>query len=128
MVNKKIMVDIATGEESEWEINPGKSDKTVDAYVSIESNLKPGMYLTVGKELSEGVYEVVLSQYVNGTPDEANSMTFRTLLGFIGKGVTFESVLHPQHYLTSRGQKLILASQATDEEVSFNVKALNKDE
>ena len=49
MVNKKIMVDIANGEESEWEINPGKSDKTIDAYISIESNLKPGMYLTVGK-------------------------------------------------------------------------------
>ena len=128
MVNKKIMVDIANGEESEWEINPGKSDKTVDAYISIESNLKPGMYLTVGKKLSEGVYDVVLSQDVNGTPAEANSMTFRTLLGFIGKGVTFESVLYPGHYLTSRDQKLILTSKPTDEEATFNVKTLKDDE
>ena len=47
MVDKPILVDNNNGEESEWEINPGKSDKFKDTYVSIESNCKPGMYLTV---------------------------------------------------------------------------------
>ena len=48
MTNKKILLDMINEEESEWEINPGKTDKTNDFYVSIESNYKPGMYLTVG--------------------------------------------------------------------------------
>jgi len=128
MVDKKIMVGITNGEESEWEINPGKLDKTVGSYVSIESNLKPGMYIAVGKKLSDGVYDVVLSQDVHGTQDEAKSMTFRTLLGFAGKGVTFESDLYPGYYLASHNKEFILTPKPTDEEATFNVKTLNKDE
>ena len=77
--------------------------------------------------MSDGVYDVVLSQDVNGSPAEANSMTFRTLLVFIGKGVTFESVLYPGYYLASRQQKLIATSKPTDEEATFNVKTLERD-
>ena len=126
MIDKKIMIDISNGEESEWEINPGKSNKNVDAYISIESNLKPGMYITVGKKISDEVYDVVLSQDVNGTQEEAKSMSFRTLLGFTGKGVTFESVRYPGHYLASHDKEFILTSKPTDEEATFNVKTLNK--
>ena len=39
MRDKLISVDSSrNGEESEWEINPGKADKFRDVYVSIESN------------------------------------------------------------------------------------------
>ena len=42
MRDKLISVDSSrNGEESEWEINPGKADKFRDVYVSIESNYKP---------------------------------------------------------------------------------------
>ena len=122
MTGKKISVDIANGEEGEWEINPGKSDKTKDSYVSFESNLKPGMYLQVGGKKADGTYDVVLSQDVGGTKEEANSMTFRTLLGFTGEGVTFESVSFPGFYLTSQDRSLILASNPDAKKATFKIK------
>ena len=125
MTGKAISVNNRNGEESEWEINPGKTDKLKDAYVSIESNYKPGMYLTIGNIKSDGSYDVVLSQDVNGTPQEANSMTFRTILGLKGEGVTFESVLYPGYYLASHANDLILTSTPIAEEAVFNVKKLS---
>ncbi len=124
MTGKEIVVDIANGEEAEWEINPGKSDKTKDSYVSIESNLKPGMYIQVGKKKSEGVYDVVLSQDVNGSKEEADSMTFRTILGLTGEGVTFESIIYPGHYLTSQDRDLILASNPDAKKATFSIKTM----
>ena len=124
MRGKSIVVDIANGEEAEWEINPGKSDKTKDSYISIESNLKPGMYIQVGGKKSDGVYDVVLSQDVNGSTEEANSMTFRTLLGLTGEGVTFESVAYPGYYLTSQDRDLILASNPDAKKATFKIKTL----
>ena len=126
MVGKSIKVNINNGEENEWEINPGKTDISKDSYVSIESNYKPGMYLTIGKKISEGVYDVVLSQDVNGTAQEADSMTFRTILGLTGEDVTFESVLYQGHYLTSHENDLILTSKPNPEEATFKVKSINK--
>ena len=123
MRDKLISVDSSrNGEESEWEINPGKADKFRDVYISIESNYKPGMYLTVGSKTSEETYDVVLSQDVNGTENEANSMTFRTLLGLKGEGVTFESILYQGYYLSSHNRDLILTSNPVDEEATFNIK------
>lgn len=125
MINKPIFIDIINGEESEWEINPGKVDKQKDSYVSIESNYKPGMYLTVGNALSDGTYDVVLSQDVNGTPQETKAMTFRTLQGLAEKGVTFESVLYPGYYLSSHNRDLILTSKPDSKEAAtFTIKTL----
>lgn len=46
ITGKALQVDFyKDGEESSWEINPGKSSKK-DEYVSIESNNKPGLYIT----------------------------------------------------------------------------------
>ena len=122
LINKPIFVNIANGEESEWEINPGKSDKLKESYASIESNDKPGMYLTVGKKINNEVYDVVLSQDVNGTPQEADSMTFRTILGLTGEGVTFESVLYHGFYLASHDRDLILTSKPLANEATFKIK------
>ena len=124
MVNKPIFIDIINGYESEWEINPGKADKQKDSYVSFESNYKPGMYLTVGNALSDGVYDVVLSQDVNGTPQEANAMTFKTLQGSTEGLVIFESVLYPGYYLSSQNRDLILTSKADSKSASFKIKKL----
>ena len=50
-------------------------------------------------------------------------MTFRTLTGLVGEGVTFESVLHPGYYLVSRNGDLLLAKADTvsKEEATFFV-------
>ena len=66
---------------------------------------------------------MVLAQDAGGTALEAQRMTFRTLTGLVGKGVTFESVLHPGYYLVSRNGDLLLAKADTvsQEEATFFV-------
>ena len=120
MTGKAVGCDfVYDGENAEWEINPGKLNKNNEALVSIESNYKPGMYLTVGKADKNGNYSVVLSQDVNGTKDEAKAMTFRTIKGLSGKGVTFESALHHGYYLASVNGKLILTEEPEADEATF---------
>lgn len=120
MTGKKVGCDyVVDGENAEWEINPGKLNKNVDAFVSLESNYKPGMYLAVGKAKSNGDYKVVLSQDVNGTADEAKAMTFRTIKGLTGEGVTFESTLHHGFYLASVKGELVLTDSPVATEATF---------
>ena len=64
-----------------------------------------------GDKKSDGTYDVVLSQDVYGTSNEADSMTFRTVLGLSGNDVSFESVLLPGFYLSSSNKDLILTSK-----------------
>ena len=126
MTGKAVGVDYyQDGEESEWEINPGKTNKLKDCYVSIESNYKPGMYLTVGDINEDGTYNVVLSQDVKGTATEAKAMTFRTILGLTGEGVTFESVLYHGYYLASVDGDLILTDSPEDAAATFNVNTIS---
>ncbi len=126
MTDKAISVDFyEDGDESEWEINPGKTNVLKDAYVSIESNYKPGMYLTVGDANDDGTYDVVLSQDVGGTTDEAKSMTFRTIVGLSGEGVTFESLLYHGYYLASVDGDLILTSEPDEDAATFNVNTVS---
>lgn len=120
MTGKTVGCDfVYDGENAEWEINPGKLNKNNDALVSIESNYKPGMYLAVGKADKNGNYTVVLSQDVNGTKDEAKAMTFRTIKGLTGEGVTFESALYHGYYLASVDGKLILTEEPEADEATF---------
>lgn len=118
---KDVVTDFFAGsEEREWEIVPGKADKTKAEYVSIESNYKPGLYLKVALD-KDGVAPVVLAQDAGGTEDEANRMTFKTVEGLAGYGVTFESVVYPGYYLVSREGKLYFAKEAEAEEATFFV-------
>lgn len=118
---KEVFADFFAGsEEREWEIVPGKADKTKEEYVSIESNYKPGLYLKVALD-NNGVAPVVLAQDAGGTEDEANRMTFKTVEGLAGYGVTFESVVYPGYYLVSREGKLYIAKEAEAEEATFFV-------
>ena len=51
------------------------------------------MYLKVALD-DNGTAPVVLAQDAGGTEDEANRMTFKTVEGLTGYGVTFESVVY----------------------------------
>lgn len=120
IVGKAVGCDfVYDGENAEWEINPGKLNKNADAYVSLESNYKPGLYLTVGDAKANGTYDVVLSQDVNGTTDEAKAMTFRTIKGLAGEGVTFESCKYHGFYLASVKGDLILTDSPDEESATF---------
>ncbi len=113
--------------DATWEIEPGKSDKTKESYVSIESYNKPGTYLRVVEQ--ESGYGVTLEHDINGNnkadntgkTEESESMTFRTLEGFAGNGVTFESVKYPGYYLTSRNGVLTVSDKPEKAECTFTV-------
>lgn len=107
------------GEESEWEIVPAMSSSLKDqgAYVSIESNNKPGMYLAVSGS------NLVLSQNVNGTDAEANAMTFHTVKGLSGEGVSFESVSRKGFYLVNKNGALSFAKDPDAQAATFYVNA-----
>lgn len=128
--SKEIIVDFfQTGTEKEWEINPGKikdfdalsAGKNLDAYVSIESNNKPGLYMAAGNQATDGSIRIVLAQDAGGTSDEAKRMTFRTLEGFAGEGVTFESVYYEGYYMVSRDGALYLEQNPDADEATFFV-------
>lgn len=126
--SKKVVADFYAGsEEREWEIVPGKADKKKAEYVSIESNYKPGMYLKVALD-DNGTAPVVLAQDAGGTEDEANRMTFKTVEGLTGYGVTFESVVYPGYYLVSRDGKLFVSKDTEKEEATFFVSTEAQDD
>lgn len=121
IVGKNLLSDFyQDGARTEWEINPGKADTGKESYVSIESNDKPGLYLAAG-DLASGSIPLVLSQDVRGSQDEAERMTFKTLEGFAGSGVTFESVKYPGYYLVSKNGKLSMVQNPEDKEATFYV-------
>ncbi len=84
--------------DAEWAIVAGKADKAKAAYVSIQSENKPGLYLTVNDDKS-----VTLAQDADQAKiaETAKKQTFRTVEGLADKeGVSFESVSQPGNYLT----------------------------
>ncbi len=95
-------------EDALWAIVPGKDDPDNENYVSIESNNKPGLYLTVVNKA------VRMSQDVGGNLGKAQ--TFRTVSGLNGKGVSFESVLSPGMYLTNVGENILKLTDGKDAE------------
>ena len=85
------------------------------------------MYLKVALD-DNGTAPVVLAQDAGGTEDEANRMTFKTVEGLTGYGVTFESVVYPGYYLVSRDGKLFVSKDAEKEEATFFVSTEAQDD
>ena len=99
--------------DRQWVITPGKTDSS-DAYlVSLESNNKPGLYITVSGS------SAVLCQDHNGKMAEAQ--TFRTVEGLAGSGISFEAVAAPGKYLTLSGGTFTLTDGADAEAASFTI-------
>lgn len=117
-----IIKDVMTGGAAEeadalWELEKGKADTSNDAYVSIQSYNKPGLYLSADEN------GVVLTQDANGWSNMAQKMTFRTLNGFAGYGVTFESVYMPGYYLVSEDGELKLSNDPDAQACTFTVQS-----
>ena len=84
--------------DAEWVLSAGKADKTKASYVSIQSENKPGLYLTVNDDKT-----VTLAQDAEPAkiPETAKKQTFRSVQGLAdADGVSFESVSQPGLYLT----------------------------
>ena len=85
-------------EDAEWAIVAGKADKTKASYVSIQSENKPGLYLTVNDDKSVTLAQDAAQAKIEET---AKQQTFRTVEGLSDAlGVSFESVSQPGLYLT----------------------------
>ena len=100
--------------DSLWVIRQGKADKTNDTYVSVESENKPGLYITVDDDGN-----VALAQDTTGMAKTARRQTFRTVEGFAGKGVSFESVHKPGNYLAIKDGALALSDGSDAKSVTF---------
>ncbi|MCH5350044.1 MAG: family 43 glycosylhydrolase [Oscillospiraceae bacterium] len=106
-------LDRITELDEQWEIVAGKADPGDVYTVSIESNNKAGLYVTV----RDG--DVVLCQDFDGRM--AQSQTFRTVEGLAGEGVSFESLSEPGMYLTLSGGKASLTAGEDADSVSFMI-------
>lgn len=109
-------VDLSSSEaDGEWVINAGKADADKEAYVSIQSENKPGLYLTAHEDKT-----VTLSQDTDASEDTAKSQTFHTVAGLGDKRlVSFESVAWPGMYLTVQDGILCLTDGSDKEKSTF---------
>lgn len=105
----KVGAGLGTGEkDGQWVITAGKADSSKPAYVSIQSENKPGLYLTANSNES-----VTLAQDWDQSALEvtAKKQTFRTVKGLADeKGVSFESVSNPGYYLTISNKVLCMTN------------------
>lgn len=115
---KDVTVGVGIGKletDSQWLLMAGKADKNEDTYVSIQSENKPGLYLTVNSKSS-----VTLAQDTDASDDTAKRQTFRTVQGLAGsKGISFESVAYPGYFLTMVNGTLMLGDGSDKEAVTF---------
>ncbi len=101
----------------QWVICAGKADTDNAAYVSIQSENKPGLYLTANEDMS-----VTLAQEASISDDIEAQMTFHTVVGLNDEdGVSFESVAYPGNYLTMVDNVLMLTDGSDAENATFYV-------
>ncbi len=79
-----------------WVIMDGKSDESNAAYVSIQSENKPGLYWTANDD-----YSITIAQDADASDETSERQTWHTVTGLAdSEGVSFESVYFPGYYLT----------------------------
>ena len=101
--------------DRKWVVTEGKADKTKASYVSIQSENKPGLYITANSHSG-----VTLAQDTKGTADVAKRQTFKTVEGLGDKkGVSLESVRYPGYYLTIVNGALSLTKGGDTEAATF---------
>lgn len=121
-------------EDTEWAIVQGKADTTNEAYVSIQSENKPGLYLTVNDDdtvtLAQDYKYSSSGGKIVADSDTAKAQTFRTVTGLNGdeNATSFESVSKSGMYLTLSGGSLALTDGSNKTAASFYLnKAPNTD-
>jgi len=101
--------------DTKWVIRPGKADADRASYISIESENKPGLYITAN---SDGT--VTLCQDTKATETSAATQTFKTVEGLADHSlISFESVSQPGMYLTVVDMVLALTDGKERNEATF---------
>ncbi|WP_049960211.1 family 43 glycosylhydrolase [Pseudobutyrivibrio sp. LB2011] len=115
-----IGINLVEGDSKDfdWVIRSGKADFTNESYVSIESENKPGLYITAN---SDGT--VTLCQDTKASEGTAANQTFKTVEGLADKsGVSLESVAQPGKYVTLVDDVLTLTDGSDKESATFKIK------
>lgn len=103
--------------DAQWVLRKGKAKPEDETYVSIESENKPGLFMTAG---SEGT--VVLSQDTDAGKETAKSQTFRSVEGLGDKScISFEAVSAPGKYLTAKDGNIILTDGGDAAAATFQI-------
>lgn len=104
-------LDKTVAEDGQWEIVQGLHDSENAYYVSLESVNKPGMYVCAS------VNSTVLSHCYSSVLTDV--MTFKTVTGLGGEGISFESINNPGMYLTLSGGSVSLTDGSDVKACSF---------
>lgn len=105
--------------DAKWVISAGKADRNKKEYVSIQSENKPGLYLTANADKS-----VTLAQdySLKDIPETAKKQTFIQKAGLSDAAmVSFESVSQPGMYMTLVGGSLALTDGSDKAAATFSV-------
>ncbi len=104
-------------EDLYWVLCAGKADTENAAYVSIQSENKPGLYMTANEDMT-----VTLAQESSVSEERETAQTFHTVVGLNDEsGVSFESVAYPGYYLTIVDGVLLLTDGSDAENATFFV-------
>jgi hypothetical protein len=114
-LTKSVTAGSKDGNNTKWEIKPGKADASNDSYVSIQSVNKTGLYISVSGS------NVILTQDNDNT--KSTAMTFITRAGLNGSenSVSFESLIKRGYYLTVSGGNITLTMGDDADACTFNV-------
>ena len=100
-----------TAHDTEWVIVPGLCDVENQTYVSIESENKTGLYVTVNANGSGAVP----AQQTSIQQNDLKRATFRTITGLSDRRqVSFESVSNPGRYLTAAANGTLTLTDGSD--------------
>ena len=100
-----------TAHDTDWVIVPGIANVEEPSYVSIESENKTGLFVTVNTNGSSAV----LAQPTTLLENDLKRATFRTIEGLADRTkVTFESVSNPGMYLTCTASGAVSLTNGSD--------------
>ncbi|MBP3235162.1 MAG: family 43 glycosylhydrolase [Eubacterium sp.] len=108
-----------------WVINPGKAFPEQEQYISIQSENKTGLYLTVTDNC-----KIVLAQDTDAATETAEAQTFKVYTALNGEEgyVSLESVSKPGYFLTLTNNELILTEKGNnDDESCFQITSSDKE-
>lgn len=116
--NIAVGVEISSyDQDAQWVLTAGKADAENEAYVSIQSENKPGLYLTAEEDGN-----IYLAQDTDATEETAQKQTFRSVVGLDQEnGVSFESVSRPGQYLTIVNGELMLTDGIDAVNATFEI-------
>lgn len=113
----KTGTDLGMDKDNEWVITLGKSDTENETYVSIQSENKPGLYLSVNE-----AGNITLAQDADASEETAERQTFHSVKGLAGDdGISFESVAQPGKYISVKDGMLCLSDGSDKENATFYI-------